>query len=143
MPRSESREAGVDGAVALVNVGTDESVDPMNLKDPIGASSSPTRAWGFNLTMDDSNITARPIGPASSSELSAAKDLIETLPRRLRVLRKGLAALAQPAGEIWRAFFVERLLPSLWVKADKTVVEGNSLAYEIFRREAVMGQQKL
>ena len=54
---SEGWEAGVDGSVAVVNVGAGGEIDTENIKDPIIAFIFSNKGLMYNLSLEGSKIT--------------------------------------------------------------------------------------
>ncbi|MCP3669649.1 MAG: hypothetical protein GY814_04320 [Gammaproteobacteria bacterium] len=54
---SEGWKAGVDGSVALIDLGTAESIDTQNIKDPIVGFVFGNKGLMYNLTLEGSKIT--------------------------------------------------------------------------------------
>ena len=50
-------EIGVDGSVALINVGAGGAIDTTNIKDPIVGFVMTNKELMFNLTLEGSKIT--------------------------------------------------------------------------------------
>ncbi len=54
---SEGWKAGVDGSVALIDLGAAESIDTQNIKDPIVGFIFGNKGLMYNLTLEGSKIT--------------------------------------------------------------------------------------
>jgi lipid-binding SYLF domain-containing protein len=54
---SSGWEAGVDGSVALIEIGAGGSIDTTNIKDPIGAFVLGQKGLMYNLTLEGSKYT--------------------------------------------------------------------------------------